>query len=318
MPDSNGVKHYERFYKMAPSLRFTFKQPAQHTREHWLEWKTLFIKERNFSKYVTATDGITYVDSLATESYYINQLTYDVTEYRALYPYQYRFQIQQGRSFYRIHITGNYFFNYATGGGASVRLFFAKFGYLTNHTSQRFSAMRFQPKLLSNTGVEDYTYSTPFLGRTASYANNASVVNNSGLASQQILLRDGAFKLRMDAFDFLQGRSENWVAALNFTTTLPRQLLPVPIPLKLFLDVGTHAEARAGENAVSRILYVAGLQLPLLRNAIIIYAPLLYSSDFRDNLKTLPEQNTFFKRLTFSIDLGALSIQRLTHNKISL
>lgn len=319
MLDSNGAAHYERFYKVAPSVRFTFNQPVQSTKETWLEAKSFLITEHNFSKFVTkTTDGLTYVDSLAKQSRYINQFTYNVSDYRALYPYHYRLQIQQGQAFYRINASGDYFFNYAKGGGAGVRLFFAQFGYLANNSSQRFATTRYQPKLLGVTGEEDYSYSSYILGRTASYANNASVVKASGLAAQQIALRDGAFKLRLDQFEFLQGRSENWVAALNFNTTLPGQLLPLRIPLKLFLDIGTYAEAKESESITNRILYVGGLQLSLLKNILNIYAPVVYSRDFRDNLKSLPEQNTFLKRLTFSIDFSQLSVQRITRNKLSL
>lgn len=318
LPDSNGRMHNERFYKVAPVLRATLNAPLQSTREAWLEARTFLIREQAFSKFVTKqADGLAYVDSLATTSRYVNQFTFNVTDYRVLYPYNYQVQLQQGSSFYRINGTGNYFFNYAKGGGAGVRLFFAKFGYLTRNNTARFATAPYQPKLLGNTGEEDYTYGTYFIGRTASYAADASVVENNGLAAQQILLRDGGFKLRLDAFEFLQGRSENWVAALNLNTTLPRTLLPAFIPLKLFLDIGTYAEAKGQDAIGSRILYVGGLQLSLLRNAINIYAPVVYSAPFRDNLKTLPEQNTFLKRLTFSIDLGQLSLQRLTRNKFS-
>jgi hypothetical protein len=243
---------------------------------------------------------------------------YRVTNYRVLYPYHYQLQVQQGQTFYRINLSGDYFFNYPTGGGAGVRLFFAKFGYLTQNNAARYATVRFQPKLLGNTGEEDYMYSSYFLGRTASYAADASVVRNNGVAAQQIFLRDGALKLRLDQFDFLQGRSDNWVAALNFTTTVPKQLLPTQIPLKLFLDIGTYAGANKEETETGRILYVGGVQLSLLKNAITIYTPLVYSSVFRDNLKTLPEQNTFLRRLTFSLDFGALSLQRITRNKFSL
>ena len=93
--------------------------------------------------------------------------------------------------------------------------------------------------------------------------------------------------------------------------------MPAFIPLKLFLDIGTYAEARKQDATSNRIFYVGGVQLSLLHNAINVYAPLVYSAAFRDNLKTLPEQNTFVKRLTFSIDLEQLSLQRLTHNKFS-
>ena len=63
---------------------------------------------------------------------------------------------------------------------------------------------------------------------------------------------------------------------------------------------------------MSRFLYVGGVQLSLLKNLVNVYAPLFYSSEFRDNLKTLPDQNKFFKRLTFSIDIQQATLRRFT------
>ncbi len=316
--DSNGHKVYERFYKFAPSVKATFKSGPRNTEEKWLEARTYFIGEKEFSKFVIkSTDTLLYVDSLQNSTRYLNQLTYQVTNYRALYPYSYQVQLQQGKGFYRLNFTGNYFFTYANGGGAGVRLFAAKFGYLNRHSSNRLGTARYHPKLLGVTGDEDYSYSDYFIGRSASYANDESVVQNSGLAAQQIMIRDGGLKLRLDQYEFLQGRSDNWVAAINLTTTLPPQLLPIKLPIKLFLDAGSFAEAWESDATVSRFLYVGGLQLSLLKNAINIYAPLVYSKDFRDNLKALPEQNKFYRKITFSIDFTQLSLKNLTSNQFS-
>jgi hypothetical protein len=91
----------------------------------------------------------------------------------------------------------------------------------------------------------------------------------------------------------LQGRSDNWVAAINFNTTF----LPVKLPLKLFLDAGTFAEAWNGNENSNRIYYVAGLQASFIKEGINIFAPILYSKPYRDNLNSLPDQNTFLKSL---------------------
>jgi hypothetical protein len=276
------------------------------------------IGETEFKNFVQkSTDSLIYIDSTEKTTRYINQLTLGTVNYRTLYPYNFQLQLQQGESFYRINFTGNYFFNYAKGGGATMRLFAAKFGYLSSNDADRFSTALYQPKLLGVTGEEDYTYSNYFLGRTASYANDASVVKNSGLAAQQIMIRDGGLKLRLDQYEFLQGRSDDWVAAVNFSTTLPEKLFPIKLPVKLFFDAGTFAQAWEKNETISRFLYVGGLQLSLFRNVVNIYAPIVYSNEFRDNLKTLPEQNTFFKRLTFSIDFNQLSPRNLTGNKFS-
>lgn len=316
--DSNGKKVFERFYKVVPSLRFTFNHPLQSKKGQWLEWKTYFIGEKDFSSFaIKSTDSLNYVDSTEWSNNYINQLTFGTENYRALYPYNYKLQIQQGKGFYRINAIAEYFFNYAKGGGANIRFFASKFGYLGNHKNS-FATFRYQPKLLGVTGEEDYTYSNYFLGRTASFANESSIVKNGGIAAQQIMIRDGGLKLRLDQYDFLQGRSDDWVAAINLNTTLPEKLFPFKIPLKLFLDLGTYAPAWEKDAQLSRFLYVGGLQLSLFQNVVNVYAPIVYSSEFRDNLKTSPEQNKFFKKITFSIDFSQLSLKKLTGNKLPL
>ena len=191
-----------------------------------------------------------------------------------------------------------------------VRIFASKFFYV--NAENAFSNFLYRPKLLGVTGEEDFTYSNYFLGRTASYAIEGTAKSNGGLAAQQIMIRDGGLKMRMDQFEDVQGRSENWVAAMNLSTTLPNNLFPVKLPLKIFLDVGTFAEAWKADAPVSRFLYVGGVQLSLLKNLVNVYAPLFYSSEFRDNLKTLPDQNKFFKRLTFSIDIQQATLRRFT------
>ena len=316
--DSNENKVFERFSKVVPSIRATFKQSPASTKEVYLEARSFFIKEDEFSKFVVkSTNGLSYVDSNTSSSRSVHQVSFFSADNRALYPYDYTLQLQGGKGFYRANITANYFFNYAKGGGASVRGFFSKFGYINKSGQDAFSTFIYQPKLLGATGEEDYTYSNYFLGRTASYANDASVSENSGLAAQQIMIRDGGMKLRIDQYSFLQGRSEDWVGALNFTTTLPKNIFPIPVPLKLFLDAGTYAEAWKDDAPTSKFLYVGGLQLSFSKNLFNVYLPLVYSADFRTYLKTLPEQNTFTKRITFSIDLQKLSQQKFFGNTFS-
>jgi outer membrane protein assembly factor BamA len=202
-------------------------------------------------------------------------------------------QLQQGESFYRLNATGKYFFNYPKGGGMHVRLFAAKFGYIgVVSSSEKFETQRYQPNLTAVRGDEDYTYSDYFIGRN----------NFDGFASRQVIMRDGGLMLRTDLFQDLQGRSDNWIASVNLNTTLPK-LLPVAIPLRVFFDAGTYAEAWKSENPDSRFLYVAGLQLSMFKELLNIYAPILYSKQFADRLKTVPDENKFFKRVSFSIDV---------------
>jgi len=310
--DTLGNKIFERFYKIVPSVQLYFKQPLRSHAVSWIDLRTYLIGQQTFdndSRFVKAggDSSVSFPMRTTKSNKYINQLSFNVKNYRVLYPYDYQLQLQQGKGFYRANLNANYFFNYPKKGGMQVRLFAAKFGYIGEKNGDVY---QYQPKLLAATGEEDYTYSNYFIGRTASTSNPDKPVKNLGIAAQQIMIRDGGLKLRLDQFDFLQGRSENWVTALNFNTTIP-ELFPIHLPLKLFLDVGTNAEAWQNNGQTSKFLYVGGLQLSLLKNLINIYAPLIYSKDFKSTLETVPEQNTFFKRLTFSIDIQNFKIKNI-------
>ena len=308
--DSNGTEVFGRFNKVVPSLRFTFKNRSERsTVEKWLEWKTFLISERGFKYVEKSLDSTFYPEVAATQNRYINQLTFNITDYRKLYPYDVQLQLQQADGFYRANAGANYFYNYASGGGMQVRFFAAKFGYIGAKTPTReFETAIYQPKLTAVRGYEDYTYSNVFPGRNES----------DNFLSRQIMLRDGGLKLRTDLFQGLQGRSDNWVTSLNFNTSLPEKIFPVKLPLKIFFDIGTYAEAWEKDANTSRFLYVGGLQLSLFKNLLNIYAPLVYSSEFRDNLKTVPEENKFFKRLSFSFDLHRFDLRRIVGYKVPL
>ena len=132
------------------------------------------------------------------------------------------------------------------------------------------------------------------------------------------MMRDGGLKLRTDLFQGLQGRSDNWVSSLNFSTTLPQKMFPIKLPIRIFFDFGTYAEAWKKDATTSRFLYVGGLQLTLFKNLVNVYAPIIYSSEFRDNLKTVPGENKFFQRLSFSIDIHRFDWRRVTGDKVPL
>jgi hypothetical protein len=301
--DSNGAKVHGGFHKIVPALRFTFKNRSLlSTVEKWIEWKTYLIGEKGFNYVMDHDDSVSYPTPGAVKNRYLNQLTFNITDYRKLYPYDAQIQLQQGDGFYRAQATGHYYFNYAKGGGMQVRAFVAKFGYLGGRTSEKVSrSFLYQPKLTAVRGDEDYTYSNYFIGRS----------EFDGAASQQIMMRDGGLKLRTDLFAGLQGRSDNWIASINFNTTLTKNLFPVELPIRIFADVGTYADAWKKNAETSRFLFVAGLQVSLFKDLLNVYAPIFYSKEFRDNLKTAPEVNTFGKRLSFSFDIHRFNLRKV-------
>jgi len=297
--DSTGKNIFENFSKLVPYARVEFKprNPRSPIRE-WMDFKSYLINEKTFTQYAPSSkDSLIHPNAVGSSLRYVNQLRIGLQNNRALYPYDAQLAFQQSELFYRINLRANYFFNYPDGGGLCVRFFAAKFGVWNNHSVADVS--RYEPKLLGVSGEEDYLYESYFIGRAASDAIENSSVSNGGIAARQIMNRDGGLKLRIDAYDYVQGRSANWVTAINLNTSLPANLFPFPLPLRLFFDVGTYAEAWEDNPSTSRFLYTGGIQLCLFKNILNIYAPIVYSHDFKEALTS----TSFGRRITFSIDI---------------
>lgn len=297
--DANNEKVFARLIKIVPYIKATLPSQARQI-EKTLTFKTYFISERDLEFIRDTVNHTFYQQEGKFKTRYINELTFDYSSNRILYPYHAQLQAQQASNWYRLNATGNYFFNYANGGGMNVRAFAAKFGYIGSVSSaEKFENLRYMPKLTAVRGAEDYTYSNYFIGRN----------DFDGLSSRQIMMRDGGLKLRTDLFEGLQGRSDDWVASVNLSTSIP--LLPSKVPLKVFFDAGTYSEAWDDDNPNPRFLYVAGLQLSLFKDVLNIYAPIFYSKQFRDQLKSVPEEDKFLKKVSFSIDIQRIDLKKV-------
>ena len=305
--DSANTKNYLSFTKIVPSLKFVFanKKPRSSF-SAFIQWKTFMISETglDFSRdTIRQTDIITYPKINRT----LNQLQFSILNSRVLYPYTATFQAEQGAGFVRLNLTGNYFFNYAQGGGVNVRLFAGKFIYTGEKTFiSRFETDRYHLNMSGAKGYEDYTYSNYFIGRN----------EFEGSSNQQMMIRDGAFKVRTDLLSDKIGKTDDWLTALNFTTTIPKQinpleLLPIKIPLRIFADIGTYAEAWKKNASTGRFLYDAGFQLSLLNNVVNVYFPVLYSKVYDDYFKSTITEKRFQKNISFSIDLQNITLKRL-------
>jgi hypothetical protein len=155
-------------------------------------------------------------------------------------------------------------------------------------------------------GYEDYTYSNYFVGRS----------EFQKFSSQQIMIRDGGFKVRTDYLSNKIGKSDDWLAAANFTSTIPDTVnplavLPFKLPIKVFFDIGTYAEAWKKNAATGKFIYDAGLQLSLFKNVVNIYVPVLYSKEYKDYFKSTITEKRFIKNIAFSIDMQNISLKKL-------
>jgi hypothetical protein len=305
--DSTGVQNFQPFTKLVPSLKFTFanKNPRS-TLTKFIQFKSFIIAETGLLFTRDTLQNIEVI-SYPKESRVLNQLQFVIENIRALYPYKSALQVEQGDGFIRTNFTGDYFFNYAKGGGVNVRLFAGKFFYTGDQTYlTQFKTDRYQLNLTGPKGYEDYNYTNYFIGRN----------EFEGFANQQIMMKDGAFKVRTDLLSNKIGKTDNWLAAMNFNSSIPKnmnplEILPFKLPLKVFVDIGTYAEAWKKDMGTPKFLFDAGLQLSLFKNIINIYMPLLYSKVYKDYFKSTITEKRFVKNISFSIDLQNATLKKL-------
>lgn len=155
-------------------------------------------------------------------------------------------------------------------------------------------------------GYEDYTYSDYFIGRN----------EFQGWQSQQIMERDGFFKVNTQLLGNKVGKTDDWLMSANLSSDLPDNInplsvLPFNIPLKLFADVGTYAEAWKNNPASGRFIYDAGIQIPLFNSLIDIYIPLVYSKVYSNYYKSTITEKRFLKTIAFTINIRKLKVQDL-------
>ncbi len=305
--DSTNTTNPQRFSKIVPSLKYVFenKNPRSSITK-FVQWKTFLINEQGL---LFTRDTVNMVDVITypTESRYVNQLQFVIENNRVLYPYKGALQIEQGEGFARLAFTGNYYFNYAKNGGMNVRVFAGKFFYLGDKTFlKQFETDRYHLNMTGPKGYEDYTYNNYFIGRN----------EFDRFSNQQIMIRDGGFKVRTDFLSNKIGKTDDWLASANFTSTIPNAInplavLPFKLPIKVFFDIGTYAEAWQKNAATGRFIYDAGLQLSLFNDIVNIYVPLLYSKVYKDYFKSTITEKRFIKNIAFSIDLQNISLRKL-------
>ena len=305
--DSTNKKNPLQFSKLTPSLKYLFanKNPRSQIKK-FIQFKTFLINETGI---LFKRDAVNNIDIITypKEQRYVNQLQFSLENNRDLYPYNAVLQGEQGDGFVRINFTGNYFFNYADKGGLNVRLFAGKFVYTVNKSfTNQLRTDIYHLNMSGPKGFEDYSYSNYFVGRN----------EFDGFASQQIMNRDGFFKVRTDLLSSKIGKTDDWLSAVNLITSLPKninplKLLPIKIPVKLFLDIGTYAEAWQKNSSTGRFLYDAGLQVSLFKNVLNIYLPLVYSKVYSDYFKSTITEKRFVKNISFSIEIQQLTLSKL-------
>jgi hypothetical protein len=293
--------------RIVPSIKYTrFSKDQTVDKRFTALFKTFLLKEEVFeyNTIIATPDTFDVVTKLPVNKTF-NRLSLSYSDSRVLFPYTFNLTTDQGKGFIRSAFTANYFFNYADNkGGMKARLFAGKFFHTTTKPIQE--EERYHLNMTGAKGKEDYTYSDYFMGRN----------EYTGWMSQQIMERDGFFKVRTDLLGEKIGKTDDWLLSMNFVTDIPKNInplsvLPIKIPIKIFADIGTYAEAWKQESSTGRFLYDAGIQVTLFKSLVNVYLPLLYSQVYSSYFKSTLGEKRFLKTISFNIDLQQLKLNKL-------
>jgi len=283
---------FSRYLKVAPSLNFVFKpvtftSPVTRT----LTLKGYAISEERFAFPEDPTDTASNPRRMATmgstEQNYYGLIKYTHRNDRTFNPFGYSLEGQLGEDFAKINLEGHLRIDYhAKNKALHIRAFAGKFFTINDAP---FAAERYY---LNSTfsGLNDYLYDETYIGRS----------ETEGFYSRQVSIKEGGFK--SPTFRYLStygiGRSDNWLASLNLKTDLPLKKLPI----RLYLDVATFADAGKLNPSGNKFLFNGGVEIYFL-DVVNIYVPLFMSRDYNDYRKSITGKTSLLDGITFEINL---------------
>ncbi|MEK6615081.1 MAG: M1 family aminopeptidase [Bacteroidota bacterium] len=251
------------YNKLAPHISFEIKK------KHLNSTLKQTINIRQVDIYREAhidvqTDTGTYYN-YQSASYAINDFSYFINNNRKINPYNVNLNFQNGDGITKASVTGNYQATFKKKGKAlDLRFYFGDVIQAVDNKSAYFGNYFLHAS--GANGSEDYLFDNVFLGRTEGdgFLSN----NNDNLLANQFVESEGAMKT------YVPLKSDQWLGSLNIKFSLPGK-----IPFKVFADCVILPRDVAIKETV---LFDAGIYLPVVKNIIEIYLPLLMSKDIKD------------------------------------
>jgi hypothetical protein len=278
-----------RYIKVAPSLTFRFNEHdlrSPVTRE--LTLKAYSIQEEDFVFTYDVSDSV-FKPSITEQQKVYGLVRYTHKNDRTFNPFSYGAEAQLNQDFVKLSAEGKLRIDYFKKGKAlHLRGYVGKFIELN-------SAPDISRYYLNSTytGDKDYLYDGTYFGRS----------EQNGVASRQVSMMEGGFKIPTPLYASQLGRSDNWLVAANISTDLPFGKLPI----RLFVDLGTFADASNLNPSGQKLLYDAGFEFRLPYDIVSVYFPVVLSKDFKDYMNTMYPGKVFGNSISFRVDLNKIN-----------
>lgn len=291
----------QQFLKVAPELRLMFRRSHPRSSiDQYLSLKAYYIEEGQFRFDRSPVDSNMFYPSRdGAISRYYGSVKYAFANNRTFNPYSFNAAATFGETFAKLSAEANLKIDYFYKDKAIYLRGFAGKMYHINTDAVNNDRYSFAA---TYSGWNDYLYDQTFVGRNM----------QSSLASQQIYIREGGLKVPTLMYADQVGLSNNWMAAVNLEVDLP-----IGLPVRLFADFLTIADARNVNAAGSRWLYDAGVSVKVLR-MMDVYFPLLMSQEYGDYKTSVLGKNAFLKTITFKFDLDKVYWPRFQRSVLGM
>lgn len=282
----------QQYLKIAPELRFVFKKSsARSPVNQYLSLKGYYIQEGKFA--FDQVDSNVYhprKDGYNTQLY--GKIRYELDNNRTFNPYNFSAEVQAGETFAKLSATANLKIDYFYKKKAIYLRAFG--GKMIHFNTDPIDNSRYS-FAATYSGWNDYLYDHTFVGRNMS----------NTLAAQQIYIKDGGMKIPTLMYANQIGISNDWMFAFNVKVDVP-----IGLPVQLFADFLTIADAKNVNPDGSKWLYDAGVSFTLFKFADV-YIPVLMSKEYQDYKTSVLGKNAFLKTITFKLDLDKIYWARM-------
>lgn len=277
---------FARYIKISPFAEFVFKEKNARSSVHRkIIAKHYFIQEESFAYVQNLAIDSLYRPQISTEQNHYALLRYEYTNDRSFHPYAFNFECQAGQSFVKLGLESKLRIDYDVQNKSFyMRAYAGKF--ITTKSAPVNSRYYLNTTF---SGTNDYLFDGTYPGRNEQQC----------LWSQQISMQEGGFKIPTNMYASPLGRTDNWLLAFNLKTDLPFGKLP----LRLYADLATFADAKRVNPLGNSVSYNAGLELSLFKEVLCVYFPLLLSKDYGNYLKEMYPENRMLKSISFSVNL---------------
>lgn len=285
-----------QYNKIAPELRFFLTKPhPRSSLNQYFSLKGYWIQEGQLNYYRDPVDSLFRPEIGKPINQIYGKVQYVVNNKRTYNPFDVTFEMQTGKSFSKLSAEGNIKIDYFKNKkGIYLRGYVGKMWEFNDNNFHRYDIAS------TYTGWNDYLYDGIFFGRNM----------QSGFAAQQISIKEGGMKMPTLFYSNQIGLSNDWLAALNVNIDLP-----IGLPIQLFADFTTFADAGKINPNGSKVLYDAGLKIHLAK-FVEVNVPVLMSREYTEYRKSILGKNAFWKSITFNINLDQVYWSRLQRSLI--